>query len=197
MYRFIESIRYQQGVLYNLPYHQERVNRTMKKFWPKSPTHSLAAVIADLPVDLALYKCRVMYHRDNIEYGFERYHKKKIKSLKIVRDVEIEYAYKAANRDHLTAIYQKRGSADDIIIVKNGIVTDSYFANLAFLKNGLWYTPKSPLLAGIRRQCLMEQKKLLPTIIKEEDIEWYEGVSLINAMLSLGEIRVRPENIIS
>ena len=61
-------------------------------------------------------------------------------------------------------LIEKRKHADDIIIVKNGLVTDSFYANLAFLKNGIWFTPETPLLLGVQRQFLLSQKTIQPNI---------------------------------
>jgi 4-amino-4-deoxychorismate lyase len=44
---------------------------------------------------------------------------------------------------------------DDIIIVRNGFVTDASYANLIFRKGDEWFTPATFLLAGTMRAFLL------------------------------------------
>ena len=53
----------------------------------------------------------------------------------------------------------------EIIIIKNGLVIDTSFTNIAIHKDGKWLTPKHPLLLGTKRAALLEQG-----IIQEADI---------------------------
>ena len=65
-------------------------------------------------------------------------------------------------------------------------MTDSYYANLAFNKNGLWYTPKSPLLLGTQRAKLIEQGKLIEMHITVNDVRSFEYFKIFNAMTEWG-----------
>jgi 4-amino-4-deoxychorismate lyase len=68
--------------------------------------------------------------------------------LQLVTDNEIEYTHKTTDRNALNRLFEQRKKADDIIIVKNGQLTDSLFANLVFESHtGELFTPKNPLLA--------------------------------------------------
>ena len=61
---------------------------------------------------------------------------------------------------------------------------------LAFFKEGKWYTPKSYLLNGIKRQYLISTGQLSETTILQADIYEFEKVSLINAMLDLSDLEI-------
>ena len=50
MYPFIETIRIEDGKIWNLPYHQERMNRTMAHFWPETNVIDLKNALKDAPL---------------------------------------------------------------------------------------------------------------------------------------------------
>lgn len=69
-------------------------------------------------------------------------------------------------RQHIGDILAaQKGDCDEIIIIKNGLVTDTSFTNIAIYKHGMWLTPKHPLLLGTKRAALLEKG-----IIQEADI---------------------------
>ncbi|HET6559925.1 MAG TPA: aminotransferase class IV, partial [Prolixibacteraceae bacterium] len=82
------------------------------------------------------------------------------------------------------------GECDDIIIIKNGYVTDSFTANLLFFDGGRWFTPTTPLLKGTKRQWLLEKGFIVEKEIREENIPAYSKVGLVNAMIEMEEMPV-------
>ena len=78
-----------------------------------------------------------------------------------------------------------REQFDDIIIIRNGLVTDSYYANLCFEKKGELFTPVVPLLNGTKRMKLISEKKIIPIDIKPKEINSYDRIHLINAMIDI------------
>jgi len=118
---------------------------------------------------------------------FEPYLKKEIKTIVCVHDDEVNYSYKYADRAHLKSIFEKKGNADDVLIIKKGLVTDCHYANVAFLKNENWYTPKDPLLAGTQRAKLIEEKRVSLLNIKSNEINNFEKMALFNAMIPFEE----------
>jgi len=118
-----------------------------------------------------------------------------VQSVKIVHAPSIEYLHKYQDRKALDALYQKKGNCDDIIIVKNGKITDSYYSNLAFLKNGMWYTPAHSLLDGTMRTLLLEKKKIKAKQILLEEIRTYESISFFNAMIPFKQVVIATESV--
>jgi 4-amino-4-deoxychorismate lyase len=105
--------------------------------------------------------------------------------LKLVYDDAIDYSYKYKNRYSLNELLNLRGDADEILVVKRGLIADTSFTNVVFLKEGIWYTPATPLLPGTRREHYLRIKHIIPADIRPDDLYKYEEVRLINAMLSL------------
>ena len=72
---------------------------------------------------------------------------------------------------------------DDIIIVKDGLITDASYANLIFWDGENWFTPNTPLLKGVQREKLLKDGLIQEKEIKPSDLASYQKVALINAML--------------
>jgi len=137
-----------------------------------------------------LVKCRIVYSNDIQEITYTPYQPKSIKSLKLVEDNTIDYHCKYLDRNHINELYTQRGNCDDIIIVKNGMLTDSSYSNIALRKDGEWFTPSSYLLNGTRRQQLIDQGRIIEKEISMDEIGNYEAISLINAMMGLGQLKI-------
>ncbi|SMD32222.1 4-amino-4-deoxychorismate lyase [Reichenbachiella faecimaris] len=187
---FIESICCVDGELQLLDLHQARVNRTFfTNFGLLAKPFKLTKIIKQIPTN-GKYKCRVVYDQNHSDFEFEPYKTPKIESLQIIDGGSIDYRFKYEDRKALDQLYKYRDGRDDIIIVKDGLVTDSYYANLAFFDGEEWWTPEKPLLEGVQRQSLLDQGLLHKAIIKTKELHKYRRVSLINAMLGLDEIEV-------
>ena len=72
-------------------------------------------------------------------------------------------------------------------MVKNGLLTDSYYANIALYKNGVWYSPKTPLLAGTQRSRLIQNEKLVLIDIAVSELFEFEKIKIFNAMIPFSE----------
>jgi len=189
----IESLKLKNGVLLNLAYHQRRINRSMDELFPKAERIDLAKEITIPGRYLTgFYKVRVSYGPDIEKIEIEPYAFRPVKSLKVVYHDSIDYHLKYSDRHILQMLFDSRGNCDDIIIVKNGIVTDSFAANLLFFDGKEWFTPSTPLLKGTKRQLLLDQGIIVEKEISEEDIRNYQKVGLINAMIDFEEMPVVP-----
>jgi len=49
--------------------------------------------------------------------------------------------------------------ADEVVFIKNGMVTDCSIGNLLFFDGHEWITPYIPLLKGTQRAFLLDKKK--------------------------------------
>ena len=192
---FVESIKAEKGILFNMDYHNQRFNQTRLEAFGIEEKLDLRSVIPAEKSMSGLFKCRVIYLAEIIETIFEPYQMKKINTLKLVYDDNIDYHLKSTDRKDLQLLYEQRESCDDIIIIKHGFVTDSFSANLIFNNGNEWHTPSKPLLEGTKREKLLREGKIKSKIIRVDDISDYQKVGLINAMIEPGEILMPVENI--
>lgn len=185
--RFIETICFKNGEYQNLDLHQERINRTCFHFFGES-LHKLSKLLPEIDDDRK-HKIRFVY--DNDEHSHEQiiYVKLPIRSLQIVKSDWFDYSFKYENRSSLKKLLQS-SEADDIIISIDGMVTDCSYANLAFRNGKEWLTPEKPLLEGVKRATLLKSGKIKKASIHVEELAAFEKVSLINAMLDLGDLEV-------
>lgn len=189
MYRFLESICFKGGAYQLLELHQQRVNQTFIRFFPQHQPIELRKVLPEV-AGVQRSKVRLEYEAKKWDIQVNEYSIKRIETLKVISTEEIDYRFKYADRGLLNQLFAQRSGAEDILIAKNGKLTDSYYANVILKKENEWVTPKSCLLKGVKRQWLLNQH-----IIKEEDIDIrqlknYSEISLINAMLDPGEVTI-------
>jgi len=141
--------------------------------------------------DIALrgvFKCRVIYDDKSFDIEFVPYIRRIVRSLAVVHDNNIDYSYKYTDRENIDILFEKRGNCDDILIVKNGMITDSSYANVVFRdSNGNWNTPSTCLLHGTRRANLLRNGLIRETEISQKDILQYVEVKLINSMMGLND----------
>lgn len=184
MIRFTEAIKLKDGILHHPVYHQARVNRTVSRFHGKNIDLSVLHTLIPPHAAKGLFKCRVTYS-DTIEnVEFIPYVFRTIQTAGIVIDHDIDYAYKYADRSRLNELLAHSGY-DDIIIVKNGLVTDASASNLVFESSGSLYTPESCLLPGTKRQYLLDRGIIKEKRITFNDISHYDRVLFVNAMIDI------------
>lgn len=183
MYRLFESIRLSNGKLFRLELHQTRINRSFITIFKKQPSWSLPVVLDSLDVPQeGLYKCRVVYDEHSVQIEFVPYNLKPIQTLRLVVDDAVSYEHKWEDRTQLQAAFANKGDCDDVLIVKNGLITDTLFANIVFYKDGNWFTPKSYLLKGTMRQYLLEANRIEEADITIDNFRTYKYFKLINAL---------------
>ncbi len=186
---FLETIRFENGRFDNLPLHRQRMETAIAEvFGKKQPVPPLERVLQQALKTLSLeknqlYKCRVVYGRKIEEATFRRYSFPQIESLKLVENNEIDYHLKRLDRKALNALHRQRGACDDVLIVKNGLITDTTFANVVFFDGSRWFTPAVPLLEGTRRQQLLQQGIIQTAEIRPRDLSNFSKARLINAMM--------------
>ncbi|MGE4419938.1 MAG: aminotransferase class IV family protein [Sulfurimonas sp.] len=181
---FLETIRAVDGEVFNISYHQERYENVLKKF-NISDKQNLKEFIK--PPKIGTYRCRLTYdlskepHTLNVTYHV--YKKREVGSLKLVYDNNIDYSLKSACRDELDALFGLREKCDDILIVKNSLITDTTIANIAFYDSKRWVTPVFPLLKGTTRERLLREGKIFEEKIYVDDLKYFSKVALMNAMI--------------
>lgn len=187
----VESLKLKDGVLYNLDYHQKRLNYSLNEVFPLSNGIDLEREII-IPEDchMGTFKVRVSYGPAVEKVEIDPYVFRMIQSLRVLHHNSIDYHLKYSERRMLQELFNERGECDDIIIIKNGFVTDSFAANLLFFDGKQWFTSTTPLLKGTKRQWLLEKGLIVEKEIREQDIPDYRNVGLVNAMIDMDEMPV-------
>ena len=181
----------ENGKLMNLSYHRERMERTLLHFWPGALYPDLEKELHEMPLQEGLFKVRVLYDGKGIcRVESMPYSVRTVRSLKLVEGGDIEYSYKSTDRARLQALLEQKGEADEIVIVKNGRLTDTSFSNIALYDGSSWYTPQYPLLKGTMRQSLLDKGLLKVADLLSDDWNCFEKVALINSMMPLGRCEV-------
>ena len=180
---FIETIKVVDGKFLNLPYHMERMNHTMTSFF--NTTIFVELWMGDIPEELrsGITKCRVTYSYRFVNVEYERYHFRQIDSLKLIEDNTIDYSFKYADRSHINSLLEHKGNCDDILIIRNGYVTDTSYTNVVFENSSGLFTPTTYLLAGTKRKKLLEKGIVREVPVSLQDITKYDRIYLINAMI--------------
>ncbi|MDD5185294.1 MAG: aminotransferase class IV [Paludibacter sp.] len=189
MCRFFESIKLQDGVFYRLELHQERVNKTFKTHFPdKKPIDLVKNIYLSTIPQTGIYKCRIVYDSSVQSLEYTPYVRREIRSLKLV-DTDMESkAYKMEDRTGLNAVFAQRGDCDDVLLVKNGFLTDTSYSNIALFDGKQWFTPRTPLLYGVNRAGLLTEGKIIEKDIKTEELMNFQSLTLFNALIEFGDI---------
>lgn len=189
MCQLVETIKCNNGKLENLRYHQARFNLARKEYFGENFEINLAEEIkVPAACRSGLFRCRVVYTSEIEKIEFHAHEYRKVESLKLMEDNSINYPLKFTDRKKLNELFEKRGDCDDILIVKNGFITDSFIANVVFFDGREWWTPNTPLLHGTRRAHLIEEGKIKVCRITPNDLPRFEKAGLINAMQGLNEM---------
>ena len=176
----LETIKIDKGKVENLSYHQQRCDRSRQILFNATDTLELLPHIKAPSTDL--YRCRILYGKTLHSIEYIPYTPKEIHALKIVPST-IDYALKYADRDDLNTLLEAHPDVDDVIIEKEGYLSDTSIANIAFYNGTQWFTPKKPLLQGTMRAKLIEEGFLHTEDISKADLHKYTHLALMNAMI--------------
>ena len=178
-----ETIRISEGVPQHLEWHEKRMKRSISELWGTGCDVDLVRRIL-IPEEYSrgLVKCNITYGPEIREIIFNHYEKKIIRSLKLVECSTLDYHLKYSDRTVIDELFRLREGCDDILIIRNGYVTDTSFSNIIFREDNRWLTPARPLLAGTCRERLIGQGLLEERDITAKDIPGFKGFKLINAM---------------
>ncbi len=183
MYPFFESIRYKNGILENVSYHQARINRTLRALGGNTPIQlDKIHIEGNVEKDI-VYKIKCFYNLEGA-YHIEKeiYHKKIIQTVSIHLAAQEEYQFKYTNRSWLNEALKNAGT-DEMIIVQYNMIKDGNYANLVFFNGSEWHTPLHPLLLGTHRARLIDENKITEKVITLSDLANYTTLKYINAMM--------------
>lgn len=193
MCQFIETICYKKGHFERMELHNERFNRTRKQFFGLQTSLQLELLLS-IPLHLKdiTVKCTITYGTDIISIEYNSYKIRPVNSLQMVVDDTVNYSYKYADRSKLNALFLQRGQSDDILIIKNGFITDISYANIIFKKDDKWYSPSNPLLKGTRIDSYIREGIVTSALLRPSDLPLFSEARIVNAMISIGNSPVIP-----
>jgi len=186
---FVESIKLNDGIFSRLKLHQERVNNAFNANFQDEEPISIFEILNEYSIpQKGIYKCRIAYDTDVQLVEIVPYVRREIKSLKLVRtDIETR-TFKLENRALYNDAFAQRGYCDDVLLVRNGLLTDTSYCNIALFDGENWFTPLTPLLYGVNRADLLANEKLIERDIKASELKDYQQIMLFNAMIEFGEL---------
>ncbi|PKP20562.1 MAG: chorismate-binding protein [Bacteroidetes bacterium HGW-Bacteroidetes-21] len=191
MCQLFESIKIKDGRAFHVDLHQNRMDRSVKGIFKTTNSINIASVLSheDLP-RTGLFKCRIVYDEVLRSIEFIPYKQKNIQSLGIVKADDLEYDFKFVDRKKFHDLTVENSGVDEIIILKNGSISDSSYSNLVFWNGAAWHTPDKPLFKGIQREFLISRNIIKEARICLPDLRKYKKVGFINAMMDFEDMPV-------
>lgn len=184
---FLETIRVDEGVPCQLELHQRRVEETLRAFYPFAHISLLDFLPRVDGTNRA--KWRIVYDYKVREVSLTPYIPRPIASLCVI-ETEEEYEYKSAERQWIDEAFAQRGEADDVLFVRDGLITDTSICNVALFDGEDWLTPAQPLLKGTMRRSLLQAGVLKEAPIAVANLFSYSKIRLFNALLPWGEVEI-------
>mgnify|MGYP000190568206 CR=1 FL=1 len=115
------------------------------------------------------------------DLSYSPYAVRHVHSLALMQADTIDYTYKSAGREPLNCLFALRGACDDILIVKQGLLTDDlHRQHRPFRRYPLVHAGTS-LLKGTKRAALLEEGILQEKDIRPEDLPSFSTVRLFIA----------------
>jgi len=182
---FSEVLRVSDGRFCRPGPHLERMAATMERFFG---SRAGARLPDGVPAGMrtGIVKCRVLYDDAVRGVEFEPYTVRHIDSIAVVRADGLDYTYKYADRSELERLRTASG-CDEVIIARDGYLTDTSFSNIVLGDASGLYTPDRPLLAGTRRAALLCSGRVTARPVRVEDLKHYTWLWLVNAMMGLDD----------
>ncbi len=178
-----ETVRIAEGIPLHLSWHQRRMDMARNEYWPGNhpiALHDLLVVPAEFSTGIV--HCNIRYGAAINDITFSPYSGKIIRSLKIVYADLADYHVKFMDRTFLETLLSMKGDCDEILIVKNGLITDTSMSNIIFYNGTAWFTPEKPLLKGTCRERLLAEGSIEEMDIHTDDLCNFTCCQLINAM---------------
>lgn len=184
--RFIESILVCNGALCSLEWHLQRMRQTASH-WQYPLDLSLFPEEVPEEAGSGVFKCRIVYDTQIREITYSPYQPRMIRSLKLVDGGALDYAFKYEDRSALMRLTRQKGICDDVLITKDGYITDTSYSNVVLENSEGLFVPHTCLLNGTRRQRLLTEGIVQERPIRPADLNQYNRLYLINALIGLEE----------
>ncbi|MDO5017643.1 MAG: aminotransferase class IV [Porphyromonas sp.] len=199
----IETFCREGGRLLHLPYHRERICRSvgdavpLEQFIEAVDAAATDLVATDPAANEGTWRVTVTYSEAGIEgVRMIPYQLPEIQKLRVIPLLRNFYSSKWADRSFFDGVKEFLYYGVEPLFTLNGLVTDTSFTNLLFEREGRLFTPKSYLLGGTKRAQLLDKGIVEEVEVTVDSISDYDRVHLVNAMLDPGELTVPTSNII-
>lgn len=176
----VETIRVCDGGAKLLDLHQSRMDHSFQAVFGVRNRIRLTDIVD--PDHGPLTKCRVVYNKTDVQVTCAPYTARLPGSYTFVDAESVDYAHKYEDREQIRELLDLRGDSDEIIMLRKGRITDASIYNLAFYRDGSWYTPEAPMLKGVMREALLERGVVKEVDMKVDDLSSYSHVVAFNAM---------------
>lgn len=192
-YPLFETIAIIDGKIQNIAYHQYRYTHAMESYLGTEKIFNLIDIIHIPKIyQKGIIRCKISYNAYEYHIEFFPYTPREIACFKCIFLDDVDYRFKYTDRQ-LFEQYPKNNN-EEIIIIRSGFVSDCSIGNLLFLKNNIWYSPKQYLLKGTQLSRLVDEKRIILTEIRQEDIFDFQQIMLINALNPFDPQRALPIN---
>ncbi|MEH8026509.1 aminotransferase class IV family protein [Gallibacterium anatis] len=187
-----ETLCIENGQVQNLALHQQRYENSLREFYAGQP-YKIFSLAKILQKNTALWanlqspiiRCRIDYNATQYHLQCFPYQRKTYQRFQPVICDDIDYHLKYSDRAIFNELLKQKGDCDEIIIVKQGKITDCTIGNLILRQGSQWFTPDSPLLIGTQRSKLLQERKIIEREILLSDLHLYQEIRLINALNSI------------
>ncbi|WP_339657358.1 aminotransferase class IV [uncultured Maribacter sp.] len=190
MYPLFESVCIANGEIQNRSYHESRFKSSFYSFFGFEAEYSLFDKVILPRIDKSLKcKLKIEYNEIDTKWTISEYLNIIPTSLLLLKDDEIDYRLKYTDRIHLNHLFQQKRNFKDVLIIKNGFITDATYSNILFTDGHEIITPSTPLLLGTCRAKLLSEEKIIEAPIKADTIYLFKSFQLINALNDFNENR--------
>ena len=191
MCRLIESIRWEGNHWHNLKAHQARADQSRKELFGSTDSLDLSAILPANPGEgSGTFKGRIEFGISIYRIDILPYRINEMRSLRLLHADHLQYEHKYADRSQINKLFANRGEADDVLFVRDGLLCDTSYCNIALFDGNTWYTPSKPLLKGTMRSRLLEEGLLVESDIQVADLVHFRYLSPINSMIDLDRLRI-------
>jgi len=173
------------GQINHLNYHQRRLEKSFQALFGGLNPHQLIKHLH--PPLKGIHRIRVVYDKDQLDVTYHFYQVIHQNNF-VLAQADFDYPFKYEDRSCFDQLKQKYPN-EEIIFIKNGLITDTTIANIACFIDGIWLTPTTPLLEGTTRARLLDEKKIELADITLERFKKAEKFALMNALTDFYEVK--------
>ncbi len=197
MSQFLETIQLRDGEFKLLELHQKRMDLAISENYPNVESIPLSEYLhqSNYPTK-GLYKCRLLFSSNIEKLEFVPYEQPIIKTLKVIETNLPTWLYKLSDRSSIQELVDQKGEFDDVLILRDGLLTDTSYCNIALLKGNQWFTPRLALLYGVQRAHLLQEKQIIEKDILVTELSHYSKICLFNAMNEFGALQLSISDIV-